>query len=170
MPAAAPGARRADAGRLGAAGRARGRGTAAKEAWAVRADQTSRRSSNGPIIQAALAGGRGAHSPAFHAEGTVVASRGRHGAARQGFRATEVAVTICLVSTATGLRGGAGGGVRRLGWGLADQGLSSMTNFALAILVARSVSTSALGAFGLAFTTYTITLGATRALCHEPLI
>jgi O-antigen/teichoic acid export membrane protein len=74
------------------------------------------------------------------------------------------------VSTATGSRGGgAGGGVRRLGWGLADQALSSLTNFALAILVARAVSTSALGAFGLAFTTYTITLGATRALCQEPL-
>jgi O-antigen/teichoic acid export membrane protein len=73
------------------------------------------------------------------------------------------------VSTATGFRGGAGGGVRRLGWGLADQALSSLTNFALAVLVARAVSTSALGAFGLAFTTYTITLGATRALCQEPL-
>jgi O-antigen/teichoic acid export membrane protein len=73
------------------------------------------------------------------------------------------------VSTATGFRGGAGGGVRRLGWGLADQALSSLTNFALAVLVARTVSTSALGAFGLAFTTYTITLGATRALCQEPL-
>lgn len=73
------------------------------------------------------------------------------------------------MSTATGIRGGAGGGVRRLGWGLADQALSSLTNFALAILVARAVSTSALGAFGLAFTTYTITLGATRALCQEPL-
>src|SRR5207248_4411640 len=71
------------------------------------------------------------------------------------------------VSTPRGIR--ASGGVRRLGWGLADQALSSMTNFALAILVARSVSTSALGAFGLAFTTYTITLGATRALCQEPL-
>jgi O-antigen/teichoic acid export membrane protein len=73
------------------------------------------------------------------------------------------------VSTATGFRGGAGGGVRRLGWGVADQALSSLTNFALAVLVARAVSTSALGAFGLSFTTYTITLGATRALCQEPL-
>lgn len=58
---------------------------------------------------------------------------------------------------------------RRLGWGLADQVLSSLTNFGLSILVARSVATSSLGAFGLAFTTYTITLGATRALCSEPL-
>jgi O-antigen/teichoic acid export membrane protein len=61
------------------------------------------------------------------------------------------------------------GAVRRLGWGLADQSLSSLTNFALAVLVARSVSIAALGAFGLAFTTYTLTLNATRALCSEPL-
>ncbi len=37
------------------------------------------------------------------------------------------------------------------------------------MLVARQVSTAGLGAFGLAFTTYTITLGATRALCGETL-
>ncbi|HEY3766176.1 MAG TPA: hypothetical protein VGL44_13550, partial [Gaiellales bacterium] len=73
------------------------------------------------------------------------------------------------MSTATALRSDARSGVRRLGWGLADQSLSSLTNFALAVLVARTVSTAGLGAFGLAFTTYTITLGATRALCSEPL-
>jgi O-antigen/teichoic acid export membrane protein len=73
------------------------------------------------------------------------------------------------VSTVSAPRTDAGSGVRRLGWGLADQSLSSLTNFALAVLVARQVTTSGLGAFGLAFTTYTITLGATRALCGEPL-
>ena len=57
----------------------------------------------------------------------------------------------------------------RLGWGLADQALSSITNFALAVLVARAVGISSFGAFGLAFTTYTLTLGATRAFCSEPL-
>lgn len=60
-------------------------------------------------------------------------------------------------------------GARRLGWGIADQALSSVTNFALAVLVARSVSTADLGAFGLAFTTYTFVLGAARAICSEPL-
>ncbi len=73
------------------------------------------------------------------------------------------------MSTATGVRTGAGGAARRLGWGLADQSLSSLTNFALSILVARAVSTTSLGAFGLAFTTYTVTLNAMRALCSEPL-
>jgi O-antigen/teichoic acid export membrane protein len=60
-------------------------------------------------------------------------------------------------------------GVRRLGWGISDQALSSVTNFALAVLVARTVSTADLGAFGLAFTTYTFVLGATRAICSEPM-
>jgi hypothetical protein len=59
--------------------------------------------------------------------------------------------------------------VRRLGWGLADQALSSVTNFALAVLVARSVGLDSFGAFGLAFTTYTFTLGAVRAFCSEPI-
>jgi O-antigen/teichoic acid export membrane protein len=73
------------------------------------------------------------------------------------------------VSTVSALRGDVGRGVRRLGWGLADQSLSSITNFALALLVARTVSTAELGAFGLAFATYTLTLSATRAFCSEPL-
>ncbi|MGN6378587.1 MAG: hypothetical protein ACTHNU_06515 [Gaiellales bacterium] len=59
--------------------------------------------------------------------------------------------------------------MQRLGWGLADQALSSITNFALAVLVARSVGIDSFGAFGLAFTTYTFTLGAVRAFCSEPI-
>jgi hypothetical protein len=73
------------------------------------------------------------------------------------------------VSTASALGTDVRHGVRRLGWGLADQSLSSVTNFALALLVARTVSQSALGAFGLAFATYTLTLSGTRAFCSEPL-
>src|SRR5437764_6373982 len=96
----------------------------------------------------------------------TIASRRRHDGFATRIQAAGSGYDLS-VSTPRGIR--ASGGVRRLGWGLADQALSSMTNFALAILVARSVSTSALGAFGLAFTTYTITLGATRALCQEPL-
>jgi O-antigen/teichoic acid export membrane protein len=58
---------------------------------------------------------------------------------------------------------------RRLGWGLADQALSSVTNFALSVLVARAVGISSFGAFGLAFTTYSLALGATRAFCSDPM-
>ncbi len=58
----------------------------------------------------------------------------------------------------------------RLGWGLADQGLSSLTNFALGIVVARSLSPREFGAFSIAFGVYTIGLGLTRALTSEPLM
>jgi hypothetical protein len=59
---------------------------------------------------------------------------------------------------------------RRLGWGFADQALSSLTNFALGILVARSVSTVDLGAFGLALVTYWSALAIGRAIASQPLV
>ena len=52
-------------------------------------------------------------------------------------------------------------------WGIGDQAFSSLTNFALSILVARNVSTRAFGAFTLAFAAYTIVLTITRALTSE---
>jgi len=60
--------------------------------------------------------------------------------------------------------------VRRFSWGLGDQVLSSVTNFALGLLVARSVSPREFGAFALAYAVYTLTLGLCRALAGEPLI
>src|SRR6266511_3328609 len=62
------------------------------------------------------------------------------------------------------------GRLRRAGWGMADQGFSSLTNFALGVLVARSVSPQAFGAFALVFTIYTLLLGFCRALATEPLL
>jgi O-antigen/teichoic acid export membrane protein len=59
---------------------------------------------------------------------------------------------------------------RRLGWGIGDQALSSITNFALGILVARSVSLREFGAFSLAFVVYTFAIGASRAVATEPLV
>jgi O-antigen/teichoic acid export membrane protein len=58
----------------------------------------------------------------------------------------------------------------RFGWGVADQVLSSTTNFVLGLLVARSVAPSDFGAFSLAYATYTLSLGATRSLAGEPLV
>ena len=58
---------------------------------------------------------------------------------------------------------------RRTGWGLGDQAVSSITNALLAIIVARSVDASSFGAFGLAFSIYSIAVGASRALCSQPL-
>lgn len=59
---------------------------------------------------------------------------------------------------------------RRVGWGLVDQALSSVTNFALAILVARSVSPREFGAFTLVLAAYAIMLGSSRALTTEAFV
>jgi len=53
-------------------------------------------------------------------------------------------------------------------WALADQGINSLSNFALTILVARSSSPVAFGAFSLGYITYLFLLGIVRALCSEP--
>ena len=60
--------------------------------------------------------------------------------------------------------------LRRVGWGIADQALSSLTNFVLGIVMARSVDTTALGAFAFAFLAYAVGLGVNRAIAAQPLI
>jgi len=60
--------------------------------------------------------------------------------------------------------------LRRAGWGLSDQVLSSLTNFALGIGVARSVSVEEFGAFSLVFGIFILLLGAARATSTEPLL
>ena len=52
----------------------------------------------------------------------------------------------------------------RLGWGIADQALSSVTNFAVVIYVARTLGAAQLGAFSLAYVTYGFMLNAYAAL------
>src|SRR5262245_34210604 len=58
----------------------------------------------------------------------------------------------------------------RVGWGLADQALSSLTNFVLGIIVARSVDAAAFGAFSFAFTAYAVGLGLNRSIATQPLV
>jgi hypothetical protein len=58
----------------------------------------------------------------------------------------------------------------RLGWGMACQAMSSLTNFAVGVYVARTLGTAEFGAFGLAFATYLIVLAASRGLATETLI
>jgi len=60
--------------------------------------------------------------------------------------------------------------VRRLGWGVADQAVSSLTNFAVSIYVARSLGAVPFGAFSLAYVTYTVALNASRGLATDPLM
>ena len=49
---------------------------------------------------------------------------------------------------------------RRAGWGVADQALSSLTNFAVGVFVARQLGPTEFGAFSLAFATYLLALNA----------
>jgi O-antigen/teichoic acid export membrane protein len=59
---------------------------------------------------------------------------------------------------------------RRLGWGVADQAVSSLTNFAVVIYVARAVGAAEFGAFSLAYVTYGFALNASRGLATDPLL
>jgi O-antigen/teichoic acid export membrane protein len=58
--------------------------------------------------------------------------------------------------------------LRRIGWGFTDQALSSATNFALALFVARSVDAQTFGSYSLAFAAYLLLLGAHRSLFSQP--
>ena len=60
--------------------------------------------------------------------------------------------------------------VRRLGWGVADQGVSSISNFILGVVVARSLDAASFGAFGLAYVTFGLVISATRGLATDPLL
>lgn len=61
-------------------------------------------------------------------------------------------------------------GIRRLGWGVLDQGASSLTNFAVTIVVARMLGAEQFGAFTLAYVTYAFALNASRGLATDPLM
>jgi O-antigen/teichoic acid export membrane protein len=81
--------------------------------------------------------------------------------------------TIAVKPQAPQTRPARSGGVlavRRLGWGVADQGISSLSNFALGLFVARSFGASSFGAFTLAFITYTVVINASRGLATDPLL
>jgi O-antigen/teichoic acid export membrane protein len=53
---------------------------------------------------------------------------------------------------------------------VADQGISSLSNFAIGLFVARSFGASSFGAFTLAFITYTVVINASRGLATDPLL
>jgi O-antigen/teichoic acid export membrane protein len=59
---------------------------------------------------------------------------------------------------------------RRLGWGVADQAISSLTNFAVTLYIARSLGATQFGAFSLAYVTYSFILNASRGLATDPLV
>jgi O-antigen/teichoic acid export membrane protein len=59
---------------------------------------------------------------------------------------------------------------RHLGWGVADQAMSSVSNFVVSIYVARTLGAAQFGAFSLAYVTYGFVLNASRGLATEPLV
>lgn len=60
--------------------------------------------------------------------------------------------------------------LRRVGWSIGDQAVSSATNFALMIVVARSVTPAQFGAFALLQGTYFLCVELNRSVTSEPLI
>lgn len=58
----------------------------------------------------------------------------------------------------------------RLSWGLADQAVSSMTNFVVGAVVARSLGATGFGIFTLAWVTYSVVLNVSRGLATDPLV
>lgn len=59
---------------------------------------------------------------------------------------------------------------KKISWGLADQAVSSVTNFMVGIVVARSLGASAFGIFSLATVTYGVILNISRGLATDPLV
>jgi O-antigen/teichoic acid export membrane protein len=58
----------------------------------------------------------------------------------------------------------------RLSWGIADQGMSSLSNFAVNIFIAKELGAVPYGAFSIAYVTYGFTLNASRGLGTDPLL
>ncbi len=59
---------------------------------------------------------------------------------------------------------------RRLSWGVADQAMSSISNFAVNIYIARTLGAVQYGAFALAYVTYGFAVNASRGLGTDPLL
>ncbi|MFJ9844248.1 hypothetical protein ACIRYZ_28085 [Kitasatospora sp. NPDC101155] len=62
------------------------------------------------------------------------------------------------------------GVLSRVSWGLADQAVTSMINFAVGIYVARELGVHAFGVFSLAWLTYGVVLNVSRGLATDPLM
>jgi peptidoglycan/xylan/chitin deacetylase (PgdA/CDA1 family)/O-antigen/teichoic acid export membrane protein len=59
---------------------------------------------------------------------------------------------------------------RRVTWTLTDQALSSFTNFAVGITIARTTSSAGLGTFAIAFSIYVVATGLSRSMTTDPLM
>ena len=69
------------------------------------------------------------------------------------------------------IRRAAGGSVvRRMGWGLADQAVSSLTNFVVGVVAARTLGATDFGLFSLAWVTFGLVLNISRGLASDPVV
>ncbi|MBC8093783.1 MAG: hypothetical protein H7Y15_17970, partial [Pseudonocardia sp.] len=59
--------------------------------------------------------------------------------------------------------------VRRAGWNLGEQVVSSLSNSILSFIVANSVDSVTFGGFAVAFTVFALVIGASRAISTSPL-
>ena len=59
---------------------------------------------------------------------------------------------------------------KRLSWGVVDQAVSSVTNAAVSIFIARTLGAVQFGAFSLAYVTFSFALNASRGLATDPLM
>src|SRR5215472_9352067 len=84
----------------------------------------------------------------------------RHGRAGSAARRRPTAATWRLIRQAC----------QRLSWGVADQAMSSISNFAVNIYIARTLGAVQYGAFALAYVTYGFALNASRGLATDPLL
>ena len=58
----------------------------------------------------------------------------------------------------------------RMGWGVADQAVSSLTNYAVSFFLVHTLAPAAFGAFSLTYVTYGFALTASRGLTTDPLL
>jgi O-antigen/teichoic acid export membrane protein len=59
---------------------------------------------------------------------------------------------------------------KRFSWGLADQAMSSLSNAAMSLYIARQLGATQFGAFSVAYVTYSFVLNASRGLATDPLL
>jgi O-antigen/teichoic acid export membrane protein len=63
-----------------------------------------------------------------------------------------------------------GRAVTRIGWGFADQAVSSLTNFAVSFFLAHALTAASFGAFSITYVSYGFALTAARGLTTDPLM
>jgi O-antigen/teichoic acid export membrane protein len=87
-----------------------------------------------------------------------------------GLEGLAVGGAVALGAGRTGKSSHTRQAARRLSWGVADQAMSSLTNFAVNIYIVRDLGAVEYGAFALAYVTYGFILQASRGLATDPLL